>query len=130
MSLDDADLPDGWRVWNEEREGRVILVYRPDVFDADAFDPACLPTLYVTNGSRRARPGSGQYETDEWHATLFLEPEVEVESTRYDERDAALDGAREAAARFARGEVDYRGAYQVPREEYFEALDDLTGRKA
>lgn len=130
MSLDEADLADGWRVWNEEHEGRVILAYRPDVFDADQFPAACLPTLYVTNGSRRARPGAGQYETDEWHVTLFLEPEIEAESTRYDDREAAVDGARAAAERFARGEVDYRGAYQVPREEYFEALDELTGRKA
>jgi len=125
MSLD--ALPEGWTVWNEEPEGRVILAYRPDVFDADAFPAECLPTLYVTNGSRNARPGAGQYQTDEWHATLFAEPEIELENDTRESRAAAIDAAVEIAERFAAGEVDYRGAYQVPREEYFDELDDLTG---
>ena len=63
MSLD--ALPAGWQVWTEEHEGRVILAYRPDVFDADEFPAACLPTIYVTNGSRANRPGAGQYATED-----------------------------------------------------------------
>jgi len=55
--LEPDDLPAGWRLWNEEPDGRVILAFRPDVFDADRFDPACLPTIYLSNGSRRRRPG-------------------------------------------------------------------------
>lgn len=126
MSLD--TLPKGWVVWTEEPEGRVILAYRPDVFDADAFPAECLPTLYVTNGSRNARPGAGQLQTDEWHATLFAEPEIELENTTQESREAAIEAAVDIAERFAAGEVDYRGAYQVPREGYFAELDDRTGR--
>lgn len=126
--MDAETLPEGWVLWNEEPDGRVILAYRPEVFDADAFPAACLPTLYVTNGSRRARPGAGQVATDEWHVTLFMEPEIEVESTTYDDRERAVDAAVDLAASFADGEVDYRAAYQVPREAYFAELDELTGR--
>lgn len=127
--MDDDDLPAGWRLWNAEPSGRVILTYRPEVFDGDAFPAACLPTIYITNGSRKARPGAGQYVTDEWHVTLFMEPEVEVQSTTYDDRDVAIDAAHDLAETFATGEIDYRGAYQVPRETYFEKLDELTGRE-
>lgn len=121
-------LPDGWTVWNAEPEGRVILAYRPERFDGDAFQAACLPTIYVTNGSRRARPGAGQYATDEWHVTLFMEPEVEVRTTTYEDRDVALEAAADLAAAFDDGEVDYRAAYQMPRERYLDELDALTGR--
>ncbi|MFC7095968.1 DUF5820 family protein [Halobaculum marinum] len=124
--MDAATLGDGWRVWTEETDGRAIVVYRPDVFDADRFPAPCLPTVYLTNGSRRARPGAGQYQTDEWHVTLFLEPDVEVESRTFDARDDAVDGVRDVTERFAAGEVDYRGAYQVPRETYLDELDALV----
>lgn len=126
--MDDDSLPEGWTVWTEETDGRVILAYRPDVFDAAAFPAECLPTLYVTNGSRRARPGAGQVQTPDWHVTLFMEPEIEVESTTHESREAALDAAVALAAEFAAGDVDYRAAYQVPREEYFAELDEWTGR--
>ena len=122
-----GSLPDGWRVWNREPSGRVILAYRPDVFDGDDLPAECLPTIYLTNGARNARPGSGQYATDEWHVVLFLEPEVEAAAETYDDRSAAVDAAVDVAERFAAGEVDYRGAYQVPREGYFERLDELVG---
>ncbi|WP_435129281.1 DUF5820 family protein [Halobaculum sp. D14] len=128
MSFADADLPDGWRVWTDDDDGRSILVYRPDVFDSEQYPAPCLPTIYLTNGARNQRPGAGQYRTDEWHVTLFLEPEIEAESTTYDDRDAAVDAAVDVAARFAAGDVDYRAVYQVPREDYFAELDDLTGR--
>ena len=127
MTLESDDLPTGWRLWNEEPDGRVILAYRPDVFDADRFDPACLPTIYLSNGARRRRPSAGAVETDEWHVTLFLEPEVEVEQTVYDDRESGLTGAIAVAERFAAGEVDHRGAYQVPREAYLDELDRLVG---
>ena len=123
MSL--PTLPSGWRVWNEETEGRVILAYRPDVFNAEAFPAACLPTIYMTNGSPRRRPGAGSVETDSWQVTLFFEPEITATTTRYDSREAAVDGAVETAQQFVNGEVDYREAYQVPREAYFEKLDEL-----
>ncbi|WP_143165451.1 DUF5820 family protein [Halobaculum gomorrense] len=122
-------LGEGWRLWTEEPNGRAIVVYRPDVFDADRFPAPCLPTVYLTDGSRRARPGAGQRRTDEWHVTLFLEPEVEGASATFDDRAAALDGVVDVTERFAGGEIDYRGAYQVPREAYLDKLDDLTGRE-
>ena len=122
-------LPEGWEVWNEEAEGRVILVFRPDVFNEDGFPPECLPTIYLTNGSRRRRPGAGQYATDEWHVVLFLEPEIEAAAETYDDRSAAVAAAVDVATRFVDGDVDYRAAYQVPREAYFERLDDLTGAR-
>jgi hypothetical protein len=125
MSFD--ALPAGWRVWNEEPSGRAILVYRPDVFDGDDVPAECLPTIYLTNGARNARPGSGQYATDEWHVVLFLEPEIEAIAETYGSREAGADAAIDVAARFAAGDVDYRAAYQVPRETYFERLDDLVG---
>jgi hypothetical protein len=58
---------------------------------------------------------------------LYLEPEVEAAAETYDDRSAAVDAAVDVAERFAAGEVDYRGAYQVPREGYFERLDELVG---
>ena len=125
MSL--PELPAGWRVWNEETDGRVILAYRPDVFNAETFPAACLPTIYITNGSPRRRPGAGSVETDTWQVTLFFEPEIEATTVRYDDRGAAVTGAVETAQSFADGEIDYREAYQVPREDYFEKLDELVG---
>lgn len=122
-----GSLPSGWQVWSEEPSGRSILAFRPDVFNEEAFPAACLPTIYLTNGARTARPGSGQYETADWHVVLYLEPEIEAVSETYDDRATAADAAVEVAARFADGEIDYRELYQVPREEYFDGLDDLTG---
>lgn len=125
MGLD--ALPESWTVWTEQRDGRVILAYRPDVFDAEAFPAPCLPTIYVTNGSRAERPGAGQYQTDEWHATLFAEPEIELTTETRESREAAVDAAVAIAERFAAGEIDYREAYQEPRERYLAALDERTG---
>ncbi len=123
MSL--SALPTGWRVWNEETDGRVILAYRPDVFNSKAFPAACLPTIYVTNGSPRRRPGAGSVETDIWQVKLFFEPEIEATTRRYDDREAALEGAVETAQSFVDGKIKYREAYQLPREAYFEKLDEL-----
>jgi len=127
--MDEAALPAGWRLWNEEPGGRVILAFRPDVFDGDRLPEACLPTIYLTNGSRRARPGAGGRETDEWHVVLYLEPEVEMRAAAetHDDRDRAVAAALDLAERFAAGRVDYREPYQVPREAYFERLDDVVG---
>lgn len=119
-------LADGWEVWNEEPNGRSILVFRPDVFSGEEFPAECLPTIYLTNGSRNERPGAGQYRTDEWHVVLFAEPEIELLAETYDDREAAIDATIDVADRFARGEIAYRDAYQVPREAYFAELDRLT----
>lgn len=127
-----ADLPEDWVVWNDEPEGRAVLVYRPDVFDSQAHPPECLPTIHV--GRRHPDQGPprrlGRPPGDGWHVAVYLEPEVRVRDldASVDSRAAAVDAAVAAARAFAAGEVDYRAAYQVPRESYFEALDDLTGR--
>jgi hypothetical protein len=119
------ETPDGWRVWSEEPD-RLVLVYRPDVFDGGAFPAPCMPTVYATRGRRGRRPGEVT-DTDAWFVTLYLEPDVSREG-RHPDREAALAAATDLMERFARGEVDYRALYEVPREAYLDELDALTGR--
>jgi hypothetical protein len=121
-------LSTGWTVWNEA-EQRCVLVYRPDVFDTQEFPAPCLPTIYLTHGRRSRRPGSelDSGPEDPWYITLFLEPEVERDPERFETREEAVAGAVDIAGRFANGDIDYRALYQVPREDYFEKLDELTG---
>ncbi|MFB6169705.1 MAG: DUF5820 family protein [Haloarculaceae archaeon] len=126
------DVPEGWVVWNDDPGGRLVLVYRPDVFDADRFDAACLPTIYV----RRKAPGQRKRRrnpvaSDDWYVTLFLEPEVRVRAadSAHADHGAAIEAARDLARAFAAGDVDYRESYQLPRETYLDALDELTGRE-
>jgi hypothetical protein len=123
-------LADGWTVW-DDADDRVVLAYRPDVFDGDGFDAACLPTLYVTRGRRSRRPGGTRTLPPDapWVATLFLEPEVSAPPREFDSPEAAVRGALALATEFARGDVDYRSLYQVPRPDYVERLDELTGRE-
>lgn len=123
--MDGDDVPAGWRVWNEE-PARVVLAYRPDVFDGREYPAECMPTIYLTRGKRSRRPG-GQRVGDEWHVTLYLEPDVDDGGTAYGSKTAAVEAVHELAAAFSAGEVDYRAYYQVPRESYFEKLDELTG---
>lgn len=123
-------LPEGWSIWNEEA-GRIVVVYRPDVFDSESFPPPCLPTLYLTKGSRGRRPGRPEPDPDDpWYVTLSLEPDVTADRRQFDGRAAAIEGAVELAMVFADGEFDYRSLYQVPRERYLAKLDELTGREA
>ena len=123
------ELPDGWKRWNEG-ERKLVWAYRPDVFDGGAFPPPCLPTIYVTQGRRSRRPGTDRDPDPDtpWYVTLFLEPDVERDAKEFADREQAVAGARDLAARFADGKVDYCGLYQVPRESYFAKLDELTGR--
>ncbi|MWG36719.1 DUF5820 family protein [Halomarina oriensis] len=129
VTVDDDSLAEGWRVWSDA-DNRLVLAYRPDVFDGDEYPPACLPTIYVTHGRRSKRPGTPRNPApgDPWVLTLFLEPDVKRDPEFFDGREDAIERARTLAAEFAAGEVDYRALYQVPRETYFEALDELTGR--
>jgi hypothetical protein len=123
-------LPESWIVWNDEPDGRCILAYRPDVFDTQQFPPECLPTIYLTQGTPN-RPPQEHRTTDSWYLKFYLEPDVTLSETpRFPTRDEAFDAAVELAAKFARGEVDYRACYQVPREAYLDRLDELTGREA
>jgi hypothetical protein len=119
--------PDGWEVWDES-EAKLVVAYRPDVFDGQAYPAPCLPTLYLTKGRRRRKPGNLTRPDDPWYVTLYLEPEVNREAESFSDRETAIAAAHDLAAQFARGEFDYRDLYQVPREDYFERLDELTGR--
>ena len=120
-------LAEGWEVWTENEE-RAVLVFRPDVFDGDAFPAPCMPTIYVTKGKRRRKPGRDIRPDDPWYVTLFLEPEVNADEESFEAREDAVAAACDVARRFAGGDIDYRELYQVPRETYFERLDELTGR--
>lgn len=123
MSLD--SLGEDWVVWSEERE-KVVLAFRPDVFDGGDFPAPCLPTIYLTRGQRDRRPGGRRVGAD-WHVTLYLEPDVNRDAESYADREEAVQGALDLADEFASGEVDYRDLYQVPRSEYLDRLDELTG---
>ncbi|MDQ2072393.1 DUF5820 family protein [Haloarcula sp. H-GB4] len=124
--MDLSGLPEDWTVWNETDE-KLILAYRPDVFDSEQFPAPCLPTIYLTRGKRTRRPGADR-TGESWYVTFYLEPEVERDADSYEGRGAAVEGAVALATRFADGELDYRSLYQVPREAYLDKLDDLTGR--
>jgi hypothetical protein len=123
------DLPAGWSVWNAEPGGRVILAYRPDVFEGSSFPAACLPTLYVSPSDPDQRPGARGRSDSRWHVSLYLEPEVRVRDRDADvaDRETAIETARTLAADFSAGEIDFRDVYQVPREAYLDELERLTG---
>lgn len=124
--MDLSGLSDDWTVWNET-DDKLILAYRPDVFDSERFPAPCLPTIYLTRGKRTRRPGADR-TGERWYVTFYLEPEVERDADTYEGRNAAVEGVLKLAARFADGDLDYRSLYQVPREAYLTKLDELTGR--
>lgn len=124
--MDLSGLPEDWTVWNESEE-KLILAYRPDVFDSERFPAPCLPTIYLTHGKRTRRPGADRTGED-WYVTFYLEPEVERGPDSYQTRAAATEGAVRLATQFAGGDLDYRSLYQVPRDAYLDKLDKLTGR--
>ncbi|AUG47480.1 hypothetical protein BVU17_08105 [Haloarcula taiwanensis] len=124
--MDLSGLPDDWTVWNET-DDKLILAYRPDVFDSEQFPAPCLPTIYLTRGKRTRRPGADR-TGERWYVTFYLEPDVERDADSYERRDAAVEGAVELATQFADGDLDHRSLYQVPREAYLDKLDELTGR--
>jgi hypothetical protein len=127
-------LPEAWVIWSAEDDGRIVLAYRPDVFDGEEFPAACLPTLYLTHGKRTRRSGTNPTDRTlaaDWFVTFYLEPDVSLnETNRFETRTEGLERTVELARQFDDGEIDYRALYQVPREEYFDRLDDLTGSNA
>jgi hypothetical protein len=128
QQLDPSMLAEGWQVWHEDMSGELILVFRPDVFsEAGGFPAPCLPTILVSDRSRARRPDARHRRGGTWSVVLTLEPQVEVRVTEHADRDIAIERAAELTAEFAMGKVDYRGAYQVPRESYLDRLDALTG---
>jgi len=122
-------LPPGWEVWSDEAT-RVVLAYRPDVFDTDAFPAPCLPTIYASKGQRDRRPGPNEAAPDDpWYVTLYLEPEIATAPDTAATRDEAESLATDVAAAFAAGELDLRGLYQIPREDYLDRLETLVGEE-
>lgn len=120
-------LADGWEVWSDEAT-KAVLAFRPDVFDTVAFPAPCMPTIYLSKGRRGRRPGRERPPPDaDWYVTLYLEPDVSLPTERAETRRAAEAVAGDLAARFAAGEVDVRERYQVPREDYLDRLEALTG---
>lgn len=123
-----SDLPGGWQVWNAEDAGRVVLVYRPDVFDGGAFPPACLPTLTVAPGSSPDARPDPRGRSGRWHVALYLEPDLRVRAVErsFDDRAEAVEWAAAVAGQFVEGSVDYRAAYRQPRSAYLDRLDELV----
>jgi hypothetical protein len=120
-------LTDSWELWSVEPT-KAVLAFRPDVFDSHEFPPECLPTIYVTKGQRGRRPGRNIPDPeDPWYVTLYLEPDVNRDQEEYDSEADAVSAATHLAEKFARGDIEYREFYQVPRPDYFEKLDELTG---
>ncbi|MFC6757942.1 MULTISPECIES: DUF5820 family protein [Haloarcula] len=124
--MDTEALAEDWTVWNQT-ETELILAYRPDVFDSEAFPAPCLPTIYLTHGKRTRRPGADRSGED-WYVTFYLEPEVDHQAEVVADRERAVEAAVTLANDFAAGEFDFRSLYQVPREAYLDELDELTGR--
>jgi len=124
--MDLEALAEEWTVWNRT-ETELVLAYRPDVFDSENFPAPCLPTVYLTHGKRTRRPGADR-AGEGWYVTLYLEPEVDHRAEVAADRDAAIAAAVTLANEFAAGEFDFRALYQVPRDEYLDELDELTGR--
>lgn len=130
---DELELPTGWTIWHEEPARRLILAYRPDVFSGGEFPAECLPTIFISDRPhrhRRPEQRDESYSSDIWHLTFFLEPDVVLHSENHGNRDQAVDAAIRLAEQFSTGDLNYRGAYQVPREQYLDQLDQLVSRDA
>lgn len=121
------ELPEGWEVWNAEPGGRVVLAFRPDVFDGSDFPPACLPTITVGPGASPDGRPDPHARSGQWHVALYLEPDVRLRAldAAFTDRDAAVERAADVAQEFTAGAVDYRGAYAEPREAYLDQLAAL-----
>lgn len=122
-------LPAGWTVWHESAD-HVVYAFRPDVFDGSEVPSPCMPTIHATRGRRDRRPGNERVG-EEWHVTLYLEPEVVLADRTAETREGAIEGAVEFAAALVERDLDPREAYQVPRPEYLDRLDAvLAGESA
>ncbi|MFB6196746.1 MAG: DUF5820 family protein, partial [Halobacteriaceae archaeon] len=76
--MESQGIPDGWVIWNDEPE-RLILAFKPDVFNSSDFPAPCLPTIQVSQSdpdqrrSRSVASGDGS-----WHVVCHLEPEIRL----------------------------------------------------
>lgn len=130
--VDDAELPDGWTTWHSETRGNHIIAFRPDVFDGSEYPAPCMPMIHLSNRPHRhSRPEQRitGYSSDRWYVTFFLEPDVVLADSRFETREEAMNELFDLAARFTIGDLDYRSAYQIPRERYLDRLDTLIASK-
>lgn len=126
-SMGFESLAEGWVVWSDEGR-KAVLAFRPDVFDTVEYPAPCMPTIYVSKGQRGRRPGREEPPADaDWYVTLYLEPDVSLPAESAATRGEAEAVAEDLATRFAAGEIDVRGLYQVPREGYLDRLEALVG---
>lgn len=122
------EFPAGWTRWHDGSDGTLIVTFRPDVFDGQAFPAPCLPTITVKRERARGprgRPAVRSERETAWTVELRLEPEVVVERFSRESREAAVETACELARAFANGEIAYRDAYEHPRAAYLDELDAL-----
>lgn len=124
-----GEPPAGWEAWNEEPGGRLVWVFRPDVFDGGDYPPECLPTIAVAPGRGPDQRPERRARSAAWYRACYLEPTVRIREAdaTYDSRPEAIEGATSLAEAFSAGDLDFRAAYQQPRPEYLAKLDELTG---
>ncbi len=125
--MSDRDPPPGWEIWHDRPDGPLVLTYRPDVFDTQAFPAACLPTVTVkperTRG-HRGRPGDPD-RADRWVAELMLEPDVQLARRHAPDRADACEAGHALAQAFVDGAFDLAAAYADPPMPYLERLESL-----
>lgn len=122
------EFPAGWTRWHDGSDGTLIVTYRPDVFDGQAFPAPCLPTVSVKRErvqGPRGRPIVRSERDTGWTVELRLEPDIVVERLTRESREAAVETAYELTRAFAKGEIPYRDAYDHPRTAYLDELDAL-----
>lgn len=120
-------VPDGWETWHTDPGGISVWVYRPDVFDGEAFPPAHIPTLTIKPARERGPRGRPGGTPREWWSELRLEPDVLLERRTAGTRAAAHTNAIELATAFTGGNIATREAYTEPPIAYLEELDSLIG---
>jgi hypothetical protein len=124
-------IPDDWTLWSVD-DSRLILAYRPDIFDGSDTDPACMPMIYLSRGRRSKRPeGNRNLPPDApWVIRLHLEPDVTASPRYVEDRADAVSECISLTRAFIDGEIDYRALYQVPRERYLDRLDEQLAASA
>jgi hypothetical protein len=123
-----STLADGWEIWNKEPQGRIILAYRPDVFNTTDYPAACLPTITIAPGTSPNAPRDHRQASSAWHVALYLEPRVRVttKDATVPTRPAAIEHALSLSHEFSDGNIDFDAAYIDPRPAYITKLNELT----
>ncbi len=123
-----STLADGWEIWNNEPQGRIILAYRPDIFNTTDFPAACLPTITIAPGPSPNAPPDHRQASSTWHVVLYLEPRVRVtkKDTTVATRPEAIEQAISLSHEFTDGQIDFTDAYIDPRLDYIMKLNQLT----